>query len=304
MAKWNPKADEFITSGSLTLIVGWRKGKKLEARRVSIHKDVANELRKAATRTVTEIVARTPRDFAPEGQLEEDQCFVVLKGEVDVDAQFRSVVSKSSTLKLLNSSDVGGRAFLFYGVVIGDDLDGRTAFVRLWNLQRGAKSGRFWSIFSDTLTKIEDPVFLFDTQFDVVLAEDGIAVLRQGTFETLFRDVALIYKDLPKYVQSLDSALPLAEDGAARLLARCTTNSRLAKKIRAIAERGHMNTVTISMVRKEIKRQKLDETKLIRKGKLVFDDVDPYTLLKLINEDLFVGGLTETPFEADRKSVR
>jgi hypothetical protein len=43
---------------------------------------------------------------------------------------------------------------------------------------------------------------------------------------------------------------------------------------------------------------------LIKDGKLVFDDADPTTLLKLHNEDLFRGGLTNEPYIVDRKARR
>jgi hypothetical protein len=33
-------------------------------------------------------------------------------------------------------------------------------------------------------------------------------------------------------------------------------------------------------------------------------DADPYTLLTLLSEDLFIGGLSAAAYEADRKSAR
>jgi hypothetical protein len=47
-----------------------------------------------------------------------------------------------------------------------------------------------------------------------------------------------------------------------------------------------------------------DEQQLISGGHLVVDEADPMTLLYLLNEDFFTGGLTTTGFRSERKSAR
>jgi hypothetical protein len=48
----------------------------------------------------------------------------------------------------------------------------------------------------------------------------------------------------------------------------------------------------------------LEEAGFIDGDELVVDEADPMTLLELLNEDLFTGGLTETGFRSERKSTR
>jgi len=40
------------------------------------------------------------------------------------------------------------------------------------------------------------------------------------------------------------------------------------------------------------------------RGELLVAEADPLTLLELLNEDLFTGGLTDTGFRSERKSPR
>jgi hypothetical protein len=70
-----------------------------------------------------------------------------------------------------------------------------------------------------------------------------------------------------------------------------------------ISDRGHLPSVTIERIRAHIRDQGLDEKALIQEGELIVPD-DPSILLKLLNEDLFKGGLTDVAFVSDNKAPR
>jgi hypothetical protein len=61
--------------------------------------------------------------------------------------------------------------------------------------------------------------------------------------------------------------------------------------------------VSIDRIRDHIRDQGLDENSLIQADELIVPD-DPSILLKLLNEDLFKGGLTDVPFVSDNKAPR
>lgn len=75
-------------------------------------------------------------------------------------------------------------------------------------------------------------------------------------------------------------------------------------RLRAIYERGHLAELTIDDVRAEALRQGLEPDELIVDGELSLQNGDAPTMLKLLNEDLMIGGLTGTRFEVDRKTPR
>ncbi len=289
---------------NLTLVVAERKGKRLRGYRVALHKDVARELRKMCKRTLSVFQDRTPRAFDPDGLIEQDEYLTAADAVVDTDTSVKKLLAGAHSLAFLDATKLPTKGFQFYAVLVGANTEGRVGFIRVYNPTRVAKPGRFWAIFGEDLRKLEEPVFVFDALFEIVVTNKGIAALNQGSFERIFRDLSVMTGRLPDYVEHITEKLPMADDGGVRFLAKCVQNSRVANRARAIFERGHLSNVSIDMIRKEIKKQNLDEKKLIKNGKLVFDDADPYTLLKLLNEDLFIGGLSRTPYAADRKSAR
>ena len=57
-------------------------------------------------------------------------------------------------------------------------------------------------------------------------------------------------------------------------------------------------------MRNHVREIGLPEEELISDDELVVDEADPMTLLYLLNEDFFAGGLTTTGFRSDRKTPR
>ncbi len=57
-------------------------------------------------------------------------------------------------------------------------------------------------------------------------------------------------------------------------------------------------------MREHVRELGLPEDELIAGDELVVDEADPMTLLYLLNEDFFAGGLTTTGFCRERKAPR
>lgn len=300
---WNFDPDAVGTGGNVTLIVARRSGKSLKGHRVSLHQDVAAELRRVCNSTLETFKGRTAKPFDPDIDIDSDQYLTAADAVVDIDASVRKLVDGESGLPFLSADQLPKQGFLFYAVLVGP-AEHRNAFIRKYNPRQVAQAGKFWAVFGDGLRRLDEPIFVFDSRFDMVLTEDGIAALNQSAFAQIFRDLSVMTDRLPVYVEHITSELPMADDGATRFLAKCVQNSRVANRARSIFERGHLKDVTMAEVKTEIKKQKLDESKLIKDGQLIFDDSDPYTLLKLLNEDLFIGGLSSTAYEAGSKSAR
>ena len=70
-------------------------------------------------------------------------------------------------------------------------------------------------------------------------------------------------------------------------------------------ERGVFElTITTRKLRVEMARQKLDADRYIVDGKLALDHDDIPIVLKLIDEKLYQGWLTETPWDVGARSKR
>jgi len=124
----------------------------------------------------------------------------------------------------------------------------------------------------------------------------------ENSFEMLFREAPELTARLPRYVESVAAALPFAEGAGEALADACARNSRFARRLRSIHERGHLQGVTLDRLRHEITRHGLREEDYVRDGHLVADN--PEMLLRILNEDLFTGGLSDTQYQAERKTAR
>ncbi|MDP9232193.1 MAG: hypothetical protein M3O73_05420 [Actinomycetota bacterium] len=109
---------------------------------------------------------------------------------------------------------------------------------------------------------------------------------------------------IPQWVGAIADHLPLAGEGAAVLEEKAMKSSRLRRRLRSIYERGHFADVDIERVRAHVRELGLEEADFIAGNELVVDEADPMTLLDLLNEDLFTGGMSELGFRRDRKSPR
>jgi hypothetical protein len=302
--RWRPDLQSVPVDEALTLVVAWRQGKQLAGAMVPVADEVEEDLRAACEETLEWLQECEAVGYGPDAQVETGEYMAVPLRVVAHEAyEVLDLLRRASALDRLSATRIP-RPLWFYAAVVGDEPERRAAFVRKADPHKSAKAGRFFSALGEVLSKIDEPVFMLEHRFDLVVVEGGLAVLNPVAFETLFRGAPGLEKRIPRWAEAISDHLPIAGDGADRLVAAATRNSRLARRLRSIAERGHLANVTIDRLREEIKAQGLDEAELIEDGELVVDEEDPSTLLRLLNEDLFIGGLSGTAFAADRKRVR
>lgn len=155
-----------------------------------------------------------------------------------------------------------------------------------------------------TCPRLPDPRLAHRVSKGRRLAAKDVVVLNQRAFEQWFRDTPALLEKVEEWIGGTSAHLPLAGNGADRLAERARTDSRLRRVLFSIQARGHLAEVSVEKVRQHVRAQGLNPAKFVKGNQLVFDDAEPATLLKILNEDLFRGGLTNEPFVADRKAPR
>lgn len=304
MTMWPPDLSNLSTTGGLTLLVGWRRGAAFEGGRVKLSREVADSLRNVCQANVDALLGREAKAYSADTALDPEEYLLVPTAGLDSAHPVLDLVGKATQLDALDAAQLPTRPMVFYAIVIGDDPTTRTAFVRKTNPMQGARRGRFLTVLSDALVRLETPVFAFDDRVDLVIVAGGVIVVNLSAFELLFRGEEVLVARLPEFVAKIAARLPLADEAVKELEARAVSDSRLRRRLLSLHERGHLATVTVADIRREAKKQGLDTKKLINGGKLVIDEIDAGTLLKLLNEDLFTGGLSGARFAAERKAPR
>ncbi len=334
--RWRFDPTSVDVSGDITLVVARRSGKTLHGHKVEFAAGAGEGIREVCRRTLARVQSLSPRQYepslridasheylaVPDADLVQHEAFrpkrrgrAAANGDqstdnpaaatIEADPQVRELLGRAAGLDRLPAEHLAKYSFQFYAAVVGSSPTARTAFVRKRNPATVLKRGAMVFAYGDRLRAVEDPLFLLDDQFDLVVAPDGIAVLDQNAFELLFRDVQVLNERYPVYARAFAS-LKLDDDQIATLVERCRTSSRLGNRLRQIHESGHLaaGKVTMRQVAAEIDRLGLPKDRLMKDAKLDFSGADAETILKLLNDDLFIGGLSKVPYEAGNKARR
>lgn len=297
----------------ITLAVGWTVGKNTKIRQVLLGNDVSAEFRRIAKNTLEDLKEREPAEWTPDADLSPETFLILDADEVgeaprltsDHDGKrFLDALSQAERLEAINPKHLPTGDVSFYALVFGAP-DDRTVFIRRSNPRRGLKRGRIYSVLSDTLQTLEEPIFAFDEWFDLVLHRDKVMVLSQTVFAAFFRDQETLAKKIPEWIGQLAEHVPLASSSRDCLTERVSKDSRLKARLEAIVRREHLASVTTETLRTAMEDNELDPSTLLDEdGNLTLTTEDVPQVLYLLNEDLFTGSLTSTGFRADKKAAR
>ncbi len=317
------------TSGSVTLVVARRSGRNYIGNRIAMSTDVANDLRQICQETLNAIRQRTAVAYADDLDFDRESHYVLVPSsvlvshrpeprrgrraadevaevpQIEVDPGARRILTSASSLDELSARDLKKQSFTFYAAVVGNNPDNRVAFIDQWNPYKAGLSGSIITNFGDRLNRIEGPLLVFERSFDMVVTDAAIAVLDLRAFEGVFRDIDAMVDRRPTWSGAAVAALPL-DDGTAELLAElCGRGGRVATQLRGMYERGVFGKAfTATELRSQMTEQKLDVGRMIVGGKLVLDDADVPVVLKLIDEKLYTGWHSDTPWDVGTRSSR
>lgn len=316
--------------GDITLGLAQRTGHGLRGHRVAISTDVGDDLRAICRATLNALGDRNAVPYSDDLAFDTSAEYMVVqraslvahtvaprrgrprrdepgeRPQVEMDAATLQVLDAASSLPQLNSRELNRQSFAFYAAVVGDNAAARVAFVRAWNPYKVAFAGRLLTMFGDRLHRIEDPLLAFDRSFDIVVTAEAVAIMSADPFEKLFRDVDTMRDRIPVWSEAVVTALPLDPASADRLEDLCARNSRAARLARNLYERGVLSTsFAIGPLEDEMRRQGFEADRLVKDGKLFLEhDPDVISLLKLVDERLYTGWSSNTPWDVGSRSKR
>lgn len=285
----------------LSLLVAYEIPDGFEARNVNLGQPAADGLRTLGRDWLDGVGGQVVVSYEATAELGDGEVFLVEDADVLTDfAPLYEFAAQASELPPLAVDQVDRRISV-YGVVAGDA--NRIGFFKRSDPRIGFSGGRrLLAVLGERLERLEEPAFAFYSSFDFVLAEAWALIVNQGAFEKLFRDAGLVEQHIDQWVTGIEQYLPWADGAVAALTEVAHRDSRVWRRLREINRRGHLATVTIDQVREYVAEMGLDEGELIVDDRLVFDPDDRFSILHLLNEDLFRGLLTHERFEAQRKT--
>ena len=288
-------------TGPVTLGVGWRDRNSIDGGRIDISNDVADHFRDIAISHVETLDRRSPRAFSPEADLEPREEYMVFDlAELDAEEPITNLLNGLELRDPITISHLPKKTLLFYCFVFPQQV----TFLRKMNPNQSAKKGAVLTRLENTLNRIIDPVFSFDRRVDMVFLAEEMLITNPKAFEILFKEESYFIRHIDGWVKEITDHVPLTPGSDQLLVDRCSTNTRLRRRLETIHRRGHLRDVTITEVRSQAQKHSLDPESFIHNDELDLHDVSIDDVLRLLNEDLLIGDFSGVPFAVERKIPR
>lgn len=193
---------------------------------------------------------------------------------------------------------------LYLYAVVATTPAGKIAMLHKGNPSKTARSGKKWVMRDTQLVSLKDDPWQLAQRFDVAATKQGAYVLRASALDQLLKDSKQLIANVPNWVQALDSQLGLTPASCQALETACKERPLLRRRLRAINSRGHIKNVTTTRLKAHLKEQGLTVKDFMSGNKIVVTDENVAELLDVLNEDIYLGGLTDEPWRSTGKRAR
>lgn len=325
--------DTLDTNGDMTLLLGKRTSTKFKGFRVKMHHDVRETLRAVAVETVQKLSERTAVGYSDDLEFDPEEQFILVKRDalvvhrpepprrrgaseatpestvepqiIEMDPAVFEVLDAAASADQITRDDLKKQSFPFYAAVIGDDPGSRIVFLKERNPYQVGQLGKVLTQFGDGLRRLTEPILMFATDFDMLITPDHIAILRKESFEKLFRDIDVLRERIPVWSGAAVQALPLNDESAAVLETAAQGSVRIASQLRGLHERGYLaKTYAADQLREKMIEVGLEHERLLPGDTLVLSKADVPVVLKLIDERLYLGWHSATPWDVGTRARR
>ena len=296
------EAIDSVIDQTLSLSVGRIQPVGIAAHHLALNADAVEGFR-TQCRSLREWFSNADQaPYAATSELDEGQYFLLDDPESMAELKpLRALAGPLGTQTSISPADLDTVVGV-YGVTLANDSGERLTFIKRANPVVRPRSGKFFAIARERLSKLDGPLFAFSLGFDLLLGSSWAAVIDQTQFEKLFKEAGLVNRHIASWISGITDHIPmtLADQGALTDVAR--RDSRTWRRLRDIKRSGHLKDVTLQQIVEYAVLMGIDADQIVRNGQLVFDPKHRFSFLHLLNEDLYVGPLTGQSFESHRKS--
>jgi Domain of unknown function (DUF4868) len=218
----------------------------------------------------------------------------------------RAVIEALDDLKELRRFDADTKTInnlIFHVVAI---QRARQAPIYLFRKYSKAKelgrSKKLVTLFSDgTFDRITEPVFIFDDFVDCIWIDGQMMILNKDNFHRIFQFFTEVLKHAQRTLDEIKAVIPI--ENVDRFEQDCKRNAIILVKLRGIAQRDYLATLTLSHLRKKISSLDLP-VQVSGKGaqsKLVYDPKHKWIFIRLLDDGFLTSDMTGTNYEVTGK---
>jgi hypothetical protein len=303
------------------LIVGWRpRRSRLDAASVELSSEVAGEIRSMCEMTLDQLGGLIRRPYGGSPYIEPGEEYLAVPAtelpraatpqHSDVDDETAGLsdlqrLVATAGLPPLSPEDLRDGHYLFYAAICTDRGSGqRIGFVRQNDPHRVAKAGGFMAFLGqEGLQHLEDPVFVFEAGFDLVITPDEVAVLRLEAFNRMFADLNMLASAAPDNAKLIADVVDQMTPAAVEALAKAAgARPSLARRLQRLARPGAVPSVTPSEFSAAMIKHSLDPAQIISNNEIAFPEEKAVVFLDLIEQLYYETDFTGEHRRSDRYS--
>ena len=304
---WIPSFD--VDTSNVGLLLGMREAGVLRVGQLSLDED--GPLRRAISEVCADILSEAEgREGAPwtaESGWERDEYRVVQHHQLALDSEVMQVLDQVQ-YPVMRPQEISSASVVFYAFILGEPAAPSRPDSRLLLLKKRDPRGGFGrkvvAVLTDALRKLDEAVVTFDRSADLLFAPGrGIVALNALPFESLFTDSPDLIERSPAVATAVAERLPLNAQSKTRFTRVGARKARVRRKLLMLHSATHLDTLTPTALRRELRRQSLVVSDFMDGNEInLTTDARVETLVKVLNEDLMTGPLSNKAFEIDRKT--
>jgi hypothetical protein len=293
--------DDAHLGPGMSLIVVERNGRAFRDFEVRIAGDAGAHLAEAWEATVEAFASAEHVPYTPEVVIRAGEGGVlVIDEDLGDENEIVEVLLDDVDRPVRVPQDVNAERLYLYAVLSTTDT-GRIAAIKKQSPAKRARAGKRWALAHDELVLMEEDPWQLHPIFDMLVAVDGAYAVSVSAFEQLFAEADRLVEKVDDWVQTVAAALPMDADQQDVLIDRSRESSRVRRRLRSIVHRGHLTRVSVGDVRRHVGGMGLPVAEFVHNDRLVVERANVDQLLQVLNEDLFVGGLTGDRFRSEGK---
>jgi hypothetical protein len=303
------------------LIVGWRpRRSRLDASAIELSQDVAREMRALCRAELDRLSGLIRRPYGGSPYIEPGEEYLAVPvAELAsaaapaqaTDADEAAGLSDLQRLVMtpglppLSPTDLREGRYLFYAVICADQGSGqRIGFVRQSDPHRVARAGGLMTALGQQgLRRLEDPVFVFEAGFDLIMSPEEVAVLRLEAFNRMFADLNTLALAAPANARKVAGTVGRVAPAAVEALARAAAaRPSLARRLQRLATTVAVPAVTPGDLSVAMLKHELDPARLVAGDEITFPQEQAAVFLDLIEQLYYETDFTSEHRRSDRYS--
>ena len=304
------------------LIVGWRpRPSRLDAAAIELSGEVAEEIRSLCRSTLGQLAGLSPRPYGASPYIEPGEEYLAVPvtelagadgtqpDQSDDDeaaglSDLQRLVAIAG-LRPISRAELREGRYLFYAAICAEAGTGqRLGFVRQSDPHRVAKGGGFLALLGqEGLQHLDDPVFVLEAGFDLVVAPDQVGVLRIEAFNRMFADLHTLATAAPANAKLIAEVMPRMRGAAVEALAgAAAARPSLARRLARLARPGAVPADTPDDLSAAMTKHGLHPGDLVSNGEIAFEQNRAAVFLDLIEQLYYETDFTGEHRRSDRYS--